>query len=295
MSEGQDTGEVLTVRRALALGIARLREAGIESAQLDMSLLLAEAIGAPRLAIYTDPERPLSEEERLRARGMLARRLRHEPVAYILGRREFYGLEFEVTGEVLIPRPETEHLVERALAWIAEEAETRPAPVVADIGTGSGAIAVAVAVKAKTARVIAVDCSPAALAVARRNVANHEMADRIDFREGDLLAPLAEPVDAILSNPPYIAEGERVDLPPDVIRHEPHLALFAGPDGLDTIRRLIADAPIHLSPGGLLLMECGQGQAGAIIQLIAADPRYAAHAIHRDYAGIERVIEARRA
>jgi release factor glutamine methyltransferase len=167
--------EPLTAREALRLGTERLQREGIESAALDMSLILAEVLGTIRLGLYLNLERPLNPAERDAARKMLARRLKREPVAYILGRREFYGLTFEVTPAVLIPRPETELLVEQAVAWIRERAESSPEPLLTDIGTGSGAIAVAVAANIPSARVYATEISEAALKVARANVEKHSL------------------------------------------------------------------------------------------------------------------------
>ncbi|OPZ08451.1 MAG: Release factor glutamine methyltransferase [candidate division BRC1 bacterium ADurb.BinA292] len=289
-----DDSSSLTARRALELGVQRLQAAGIESARLDMSLLLAEALHTDRLGLLTDLDRPLKEAERLRAREYLARRIRREPVAYILGRRDFYGLTFELTRDVLIPRPETEHLVERALAWLADRRGDRPAPLVADVGVGSGAIAVAVARNDPAVRVIGVDSSAAALAVAGRNAQRHGVADRIELRHGSLLEPVAETLDAILSNPPYVAETERVQLPPEVADWEPAEALFSGRSGLDAIAELIRQAPDRLRPGGLLLIELGAGQADTARMLVGMQLDLECVAVYRDYAGHPRVLEARK-
>ncbi|HOE96322.1 MAG TPA: peptide chain release factor N(5)-glutamine methyltransferase [Candidatus Sumerlaeota bacterium] len=289
-----DDSSSLTARRALELGVQRLQAAGIESARLDMSLLLAEALHTDRLGLLTDLDRPLKEAERLRAREYLARRIRREPVAYILGRRDFYGLTFELTRDVLIPRPETEHLVERALAWLADHRGDRPAPLVADVGVGSGAIAVAVARNDTAVRVIGVDSSAAALAVAGRNAQRHGVADRIELRHGSLLEPVAETLDAILSNPPYVAETERAQLPPEVADWEPAEALFSGRSGLDAIAELIRQAPDRLRPGGLLLIELGAGQADTARMLGGMQLNLECVAVHRDYAGHPRVLEARK-
>jgi release factor glutamine methyltransferase len=284
----------LTARRALQLGTENLLKAGIESARLDMSLLLAEAMGTDRLGLYTDLDRPLTETERLAARGMLARRLRREPVAYILGRREFFGLTFEVSPRVLIPRPETELLVEILIEWLDAQTGRQGDPLLVDVGTGSGVIAVAVAHARRATRWIATDIAPDALAVAMANALCHGVSDRIDYRTGSLLDPIHERADAIVSNPPYIAEVDRPALALEIIQYEPPQALFSGPDGLDHIRRLIAGAPARLRPGGLLCFECGAGQAARILALLGADPNYREAAAHADLAGIDRVITARR-
>jgi release factor glutamine methyltransferase len=287
--------KMLTVREALRLGIERLRKEKIESASLDMSLILAETLGINRLGLYLNLDRPLNEQERLAARTLLARRLKHEPMAYILGRREFYGLTFEVTKDVLIPRPETEHLVEQAIAWIKAQAEAIPEPLLADIGVGSGAIAVAVAHACPESRWIATDLSNPALAVARRNAERHGVESRIEFRQGPLLEPIGEMLDGICCNPPYVALAERDKLERDVIDWEPPSALFSGPEGLDHIRDLIATAPARLKPGALLLIECGLGQDEPITELITENGHYGLVRIHADLAGIGRVVQTERA
>ncbi len=282
----------LTVRQALELATRRLTHVGIERGALDASLLLAEACGTDRLGIYTDPDRSLSASQCRAFQDLLERRARREPVAYILGRREFYGLDFGVTSDVLIPRPETELLVERAIAWIKARAPAHPQPLLADIGTGSGAIAATVAHICRVGRWIATDVSAAALEVARANAARHGVADRIDFRQGHLLEPIGETLDGLCSNAPYVAERDRDSLEPEITVWEPPEALFSGPDGLDHIRELIACAPARLRLGGLFLTECGQGQAESILRLLAEDGRYSPGRVHHDDAGIGRVIEA---
>ena len=283
----------LTAREALRLGVERLRKAGVESAQLDMSLIMAEALGTNRLGLYMDLDRPLNDAERANARAMLARRVAREPIAYILGRKEFYGLEFKVTRDTLIPRPETEHLVETALEWLNARAESLPAPRVVDVGTGSGAIAVAVAHACPRAEVIATDISAPALEIARANAAQHGVAERIAFHQASLLAALDAPVDLILSNPPYVPQGDLPSLAPEVAAFEPHSALFSGADGLDCIRALIAAAPAQLRPGGMLALECGARQAAAIAQLLTDTEHFAPAQIVNDLAGIPRVVAAR--
>ncbi len=288
-----------TVQEALLAGTRHLRAAGIESAPLDMSLLLAEAIVTDRMGVYLNYDRPLSEGERKKLRGIFDRRMKREPIAYILERREFHGLNFEVNRSVLIPRPETEHLVEAAAEWLDARGKLKfehqteiPTLIVADIGTGSGAIAVAVAHGVENLKVIATDVSAEAIEVARCNAQRHALAERIEFRMGALLEPIHEPLDAILSNPPYVPEADRATLAPDVIDYEPHGALFSGPDGLDCIRELIAQAPEHLKSGGLLLFEIGAGQAPAVKALIEQTGAFEAIEFIDDYAGIARVAKA---
>jgi release factor glutamine methyltransferase len=290
------TGQALTARQALALGARRLALAGVASPQLDMSLLLARVLGVDRLGVYVDLDRPLIDAERDEARALLTRRIRREPMAYILGEKEFFGLTLEVGPDVLVPRPETEHLVEAAIAWLQAERQRRPEPLAADVGTGSGAIALAVALHCPWSRWIATDLSPAALAVARRNAERHGVQGRVEFRQGDLLAPLGpqagEGLDAILSNPPYVAEADRATLEPDVAQWEPAGALFGGLDGLDALRALAGGAAALLKPGGLLLLECGRDQAPAVGALLAATAAFESIGALRDLAGIERVVRA---
>lgn len=285
----------LTAGEALRLGTERLRREGIDSPALDMSLILAEVLGTNRLGLYLNVDRPLSAAERDAARKLLARRLKREPIAYILGRREFFGLTFEVNPHVLIPRPETELLVETAVAWLRERAPGLPGPLLADVGTGSGAIAVAAAHACPASRWIAVDLSEQALAVAGRNAARHGVSGRIEPRQGSLLEPVSEPLDGICANLPYVAESDLAALSPDVAAHEPHAALFSGPEGLDHIRQLIAQAPARLKSGGLLLLECGAGQDEAIAQILTASDAFGLVRVHNDLAGIGRVIQTERA
>ena len=219
-------------------------------------------------------------------RRWLARRARHEPVQYIVGEQEFFGLKFRVTPDVLIPRPETEHLVEAALARTDRDASLR----IADVGTGSGAIAVALAHALPRARVTALDISPAALAVAQENAESHGVAIAFGFLKSDLLEAVAgERFDMIVSNPPYVAEGE--ELEPQVRDYEPGSALFAGPEGLDVYRRLIPQAQAALRPGGWLLLEIGHGQRDALAQLLAG---WGNVSFIADLQGIPRVACAQR-
>jgi release factor glutamine methyltransferase len=206
----------------------------------------------------------MSEAAQARFASALGRRAAREPVAFITGSREFWGLDFEVSPDVLIPRPETELIVEAVCARRNKEA----AGTIADVGTGSGCLAVALAREFPRASVLAVDLSQAALDVAGRNAARHEVSDRISFLRGDLLNALGSPVDVIVSNPPYVPSA--VQLSPEIVRFEPALALYAGPDGLSVIRQLIASAREHLAPGGLFVMEFGLGQDDEVRALALA-------------------------
>ena len=238
--------------------------AELTTARRDAELLLMRVLGWDRAYLLTHPETLLSSEHNALYQSWIERRARHEPVQYIIGEQEFFGLKFRVTPDVLIPRPETEHLVEAALAHAGRDLALR----IADIGTGSGAIAVVLAHALPNAQITALDISPAALAVARVNAEAHGVSDRIRFVESDLLVALAdEQFDLIVSNPPYVANGEELEA--QVRDYEPVQALFAGPEGLDIYRRLIPQAQTSLKPGGWLLVEIGHGQREAVTQLLA--------------------------
>ncbi len=276
------------VRLLLQWGVSALREAGIETARLDAEVLLADVLGCSRAQLFARFHDSVGRREVAAYRGLVVRRARGEPVAYILGRREFYGRAFYVDRRVLIPRPETELLVERALTLL----EGRPRPLVADIGTGSGAIAVTLAAERPDLRVIATDVSAGALEVARLNAERHGVADRVDLRLGHLLEPLDEPVDLIGANLPYVGTEEAKRLPRDVVQYEPHEALFAGPEGLALIRELFASLqPTHLKPGGAVLLEVGYGHGREVVNLACQQWPQANVRLHKDLAGIERVVE----
>jgi release factor glutamine methyltransferase len=219
-------------------------------------------------------------------RALVDRRCRREPVAYIVGAREFWGLPFEVTPDVLIPRPETELIVEEALELFP--AGHAPA-VIVDAGTGSGCLAVALALEFAQARVIATDISEAALAVARRNAAANGAGQRIDFRAGDLLAPVTESADLIVSNPPYVASGDAPGLVPEVREHEPHVALFAGGDGLAVFEKLFPSAATRLRPGGRLIVEVGYDQDERVARIASRDGWSLSH-VRQDLQAITRTL-----
>lgn len=281
-----------TIRRVLEWSAKDLAQRGAESPRLDAELLVAEALGIDRVGLYLDLDRPLGRPELDRIRPLIERRRTREPVAYILGRREFWGRTFEVTAAVLVPRPDTETLVERALALLPPDAEG----AMLDLGTGSGILAVTLAAERPTIHADAVDLSAEALAVARRNAARHQVIERITFFEGDLFAPLPREraYDLVVSNPPYIPEDEVPVLAPEVARWEPRLALAAGKDGLAVLRRIAAESVSRLRPGGRVLVEIGAGQAEAVRALFAQN-ELGEILVHKDLAGIDRVVEARRA
>lgn len=280
----------MTVREAVVWATRELEASAalrVDAAR-DAALLLIHAVGVTRAAMIAEPERALTAEQARAYEALIARRLKNEPIQYITGEQEFYGLALRVTPAVLIPRPETEHLVEAVLA----EMDVRERVRVLDVGTGSGAIAIALASRLPRAEIVGVDISRAALEVARENAARHGVSGRVRLVESDLLGGLAgEGFDAIVANLPYVAEGEREGLHPQVREWEPSQALFAGVDGMDVYRRLVPQAWAALRRGGLLAMEIGQGQREAIAELLAGwgEVRFV-----EDLRGIARVVVARR-
>ncbi|MEO6965522.1 MAG: peptide chain release factor N(5)-glutamine methyltransferase [Acidobacteriaceae bacterium] len=266
--------ESMTVGDAIAWGATTLDESDEmgKHTREDALLLLRHVLGISQAEIFASRERPLTALQTEAFNALIRQRSRGVPIQYLTGVQEFFGLPFHVTPAVLIPRPETEHLVEAAI----ERLQSRPAPVIADIGTGSGAIAVALAQALPNAHIVAIDVSPIALEVARQNATRNGVAERIRFVESDLFAasailtdhPTGHRFDAIVSNPPYIAERERKSLPKEVRDYEPALALFAGPTGLEFYQRLIPATHAHLATDGWLLMEIGHGQRDAVNQML---------------------------
>ena len=270
----------------LRLSAGYLSEHGSPTPRLDAELLIGHALGLPRIELYTHFDRPLDEPELAACRALLERRGRREPVAYILGRWGFHGLDLAVDGRVLVPRPETEVLVERCLSLL----DGLDAPRFADVGTGSGAIALAVKAARPDAVVTATDVSADALAVARANAA--ALGLEVELVEADVLAGVEGPFAVVASNPPYIGEAEMAALEPEVAEYEPRLATVAGPAGTEVLERLVAAAPGALQPGGSLVVECGAGQAEAVRGLMAAAGA-AETAAEPDLAGIDRVVTGR--
>jgi release factor glutamine methyltransferase len=274
-----------SVREALDSAVIAIAAAGSDTPRLDAEVLLADALGVDRTALFMDPAREVKGPAVRAFQDAVRRRSAgREPVAYITGRRGFRRLELEVDARVLVPRPETELLVEIGAERLAQGAR------VVDVGTGSGAVALALAQERPDLEVLATDLSADALAVARANAARLGLDDVVTFHEGDLLAGVGL-VDAVLSNPPYVAERERATLAPEITRHEPPGALFAGADGLDVIRRLV---PAAAQAGArLLAIELGVGQSDAVAQLMHFAGFVDVHG-RRDLAGIERVVVATR-
>jgi release factor glutamine methyltransferase len=274
----------MTLTDALAHGITRL--AHLANARRDAELLLLHAANKDRAYLLTHPNAELTPEQQSTYESWLTRRAKHEPIQYITGEQEFYGLALRVTPDVLIPRPETEHLVEALLQRAPHDHPLQ----IADVGTGSGAIAIALAHKLPNATITALDTSPAALAIARQNAERHNLTARIRFLESDLLNAVAdERFEAIVSNPPYVPESEILE--PQVRNFEPHTALYAGPAGLDIYQRLIPQAWQSLNPQGWLMMEIGHGQQNALANLLTEWNEV--EFIH-DLQGIPRVAISRR-
>lgn len=276
--------ETWTVKRMLDWMKADFASRGIETARLDAEILVAHALGLERIAIYLDLDRPLTPAELDGVRALVQRRRKFEPIAYLVGYRDFYKHRFEVTPAVLIPRPDTETLVEVALERAPDDAR------IVDLCTGSGCVAISVAAERREAQVAATDVSPEALEVARRNAERLEV--RVDFREGDLFAGLRGPFDLVLANPPYLRPDEREELAPDVRDHEPGLALFAGSEGTEWHATIAEQAQAKLETDGILAMEVGFDQADAV-EAILRDLGYESIGSHQDLGGVRRVVSAR--
>lgn len=318
-----------TPRKILDWAVADFTKRGIESPRVDAECLIAEGLNKSRVELYLDLDRPLNEDERARIRALVERRRRHEPVAYILGHRDFYKARFKVGPGVLIPRPDTEIVVEEALRRLivsppehrgeAERARlTEPAPSkemeltfdsasdaplepssvgdirILDLCAGSGAIGLSILLERPNARAVLTDLSAEALAIARENAEALGLMERVEFYQGDLFEPIPTGMDfdLIVSNPPYIPAGELAGLAPDIRDFEPRLALDGGDDGLDLHRRIAEEAARFLKPGGSLIVEGGAGQAAEIQALHRAHLEGAEPKILRDYGGIERVVSS---
>ncbi len=280
------TNEVWTIGSILKWTGQYFGDKGVESPRLDAEVLLSHILGKERIRLYVDFDQPLQPQELTAFRLAVKQRAARLPVAYITGRKEFMGLPFTVTPAVLIPRPDTEILVEAALERLKKVEQ----PKLLDIGTGSGAIIIALLSGLPAACGTAVDLSAEALAVAGINAAAHQVAERLRLCRGDLCQPVAgQRYDAILSNPPYIPDGDLDGLAPEV-RQEPQLALAGGADGLDFYRRLIREAADYLKPDGFMALEVGAGQAAAVAELAAAQPLMHCSAVLKDYGGIDRVV-----
>jgi release factor glutamine methyltransferase len=289
--------EAWTIGRLLQWTTGFLKERGAECPRLDAEVLLAHACGCRRIDLYTRFDELPGDEVRAAFRDLVRRRAEGMPVAYLVGRREFYSLSFRVTPDVLIPRPETEFLLIRLLDLAADCRPSGERLEIADVGTGSGALAICAARKLPGCRVTAIDRSPAALDVARANAAEHGVQQQIEFLEADLLStvPPVERFDFVVSNPPYVAEREFASLPRDVRDYEPRAALVGGPTGTEVIARLIPQAASRLVPGGWLLLEVSPMIEPAVQSLVADEPRLERQPTIKDLAGLARVVQARKA
>lgn len=302
----------MDIRTALRIGIARLRDAHVASYTLAAELLLLHVLHRDRAWLYAHPEESMNPADLDAFLSLVGRRANGEPTQHLTGKQEFWSLDFEVTPDVLIPRPETEHLIEVALDRLAlrELRAGRPQKtngdgfIIADIGTGSGCIAIALAKELPQATIHATDISAAALVVARRNAARHSVADRILFLESDLSQPLPQSAlrqnnpgssnfDLLVSNPPYIPRREASTLAPEVREHEPAIALYGGEEGYELYARLVALATLHLKPGGIFVAELGHDSLPAVQPLLDSH-HWTSVGITNDLAGIPRVIAAER-
>jgi release factor glutamine methyltransferase len=280
-----------TILKVLQWTTEYFRLKDIEQPRASAEVLLAHVLRMDRIQLYLNHDRPLIPRELASYRELIRRRADREPPQYITGKQEFWSLELEVTPDVLIPRPETELLVEEALKLVRGSSKR-----VLDLGTGSGAIAIALAHECPTIRVIASDRSWKALLVARRNASRHHLEERIAFAAADLFGCFQisdGPFDIIVSNPPYISEKELPYLAPEIVRYEPNTALLAGPQGLSLIRRIIEEAPFHLTPEGSLLTEIGAGQAETLHNDLSQNPLIDHFKFIKDYSGVLRLLHIR--
>ena len=283
----------MNVKELLATTTDYFKKYGLKEPRLDAEVLLAHVLKKERIQLYVDFDQPLKADELNEYRQLVYKRARQYPVAYLLGKKEFMSLDFTVNEDVLIPRPETEELVEKLIEYC--QSRNLTAPNIADIGTGSGAIAVSLAYYIKEARVLAIDISPGALKVARENISKYGLEERVKALEGDLLIPLLwmnkDNVDIVVSNPPYIDHEGMAELAGEV-RREPEIALNGGLDGLDYYRRLIPQALKVLKDDGLLALEIGYDQAAAVRELF--DANWTKVEVKKDYSGHDRMVFAYR-
>ena len=282
---------MIDIRTILHRTTRDLTACGSPSPRLDAEVLLMHLLKTDRLQLITQPEKTMTEAEIAGYSRWVERRCQGEPVAYIVGEKEFWSLRFEVNREVLIPRPETECLIEEVLERTAPKTDE---PRIIDIGTGSGAIGVVLAREIPDARVVATDISSGALEVARRNAIRHGVADRMEFIQGDLCAAATGVFDIIVSNPPYIPDEAYPLLPEGIRAFEPRQALIAGPDGTAFHRRIIREGAHRLKAGGWIFLEIGEGQQGLVEALFRETGVYETIRFRKDYGGIERVAVARR-
>jgi release factor glutamine methyltransferase len=279
------------LREALQSATQTLSRAGIADASVEAELLLGHILGMSKTQLYTGPERVLTSVETEHLWNLVRRRLAHEPAAYILGHCEFYGIDFYIDSHTLIPRPETELLVEEAVELAERISQGGKQITIADIGTGCGAIAVSLALALPQAKIYATDISGSALRVAGINCQRSAVSSRVELLQGNLLEPLPRPVDMIVANLPYIRSCEFRDLSPEIRDYEPTMALAGGEDGLDIIQQMLEQVPGKLSHGACFLLEIGQGQGGMITSLIKRYFPQANIELVFDLGGIERIVK----
>nr|HID58782.1 peptide chain release factor N(5)-glutamine methyltransferase [Desulfobacterales bacterium] len=287
--------ETWTILEVLKWTTSYLRSNGIEQPRLDAEILLAHALGIDRVGLYLRYDQPLTDSELSAYKGLIRRRIRREPIAYITGLREFWSLDLFVTPDVMIPRPETEILVEAALSLITNKKTTNHWTVL-DLGTGSGAIVIALACKEPAQKYYATDVSKAALGVARKNAYRHGVEGMITFLNGYWFEPvrnLGRYFDMIISNPPYIKRSHLKNLAPEINEYEPRIALDGGEDGLTALRYLAKHSAEYLSPDGSILFEIDHEQRDAVVGLLAETKRYKDIVVLKDYSGLDRAVQAR--
>lgn len=282
-----------TIGKLLTWTKSHFESRGVDEPRLSAEILLAEVLGCKRIELYARFEAAPTDDQRAKYRELVRKAAEHEPIAYLVGHKEFYSLDFLVTPDVLIPRPETELLVEHSLAWC--QTHPRDRYDLLEVGTGSGCVAIAISKRRPSVHAVASDLSEAALGVAAENIRRHELAERIRTVQADLLKLPKEIIppggfDLIVSNPPYVAEKDRDQLPENVRKYEPAIALFAGSDGLDLYRRMASDAPALLKPGGCLLLEIGISQADGVEALLSASGKLKASGRYKDINKIDRAL-----
>ncbi|WP_437188183.1 peptide chain release factor N(5)-glutamine methyltransferase [Planctomicrobium sp. SH668] len=286
-ANGTTADEPWTVKRILDWTVKFLTEKGSDTPRLDAEILLSHARKCKRIQLYTQFDQLLTDDERTTMRGLVKRRAAAEPVAYLVGHREFFSLNFQVRPGVFIPRPDTEILVMAAL----EKLKERPEPTLLELCSGSGCIPITIAKNHPKVQVTTVEISPETIEVTRANIQQHQVESRVNSLEGDLFGPVPEGsrFDLIVSNPPYVQRGEIAELAPDIRDHEPHLALDGGPDGLDVIRILVQESPQWLKPGGWLMFELSPEQAADAVKLLN-DAGYTKAGVKNDLSGQARVV-----
>jgi len=279
------------LREALQSATQTLRRAGIADASVEAELLLGHILGMSKTQLYTEPERVLTSAETKHLRRLVRRRLNHEPAAYILGHCEFYGIDLYIDCHTFIPRPETELLVEQAVELAYRISQPGKRIAIADVGTGCGAIAISLALALPKAKIYATDISVPALQVAEMNCRRHSVSSQVELLQGNLLEPLSQPVDMIVTNLPYIKDCEFEDLSPEIRNFEPTTALAGGEEGLGKIQQVLEQMPGKLNYGGCFLLEIGKGQGREVTSLIKSYFPQASIELISDLGGIERVVK----